>query len=151
MPQSLANVLLHVIFSTKNRDPYLSNADVRKEMHGCLAGTMRKLECSALIVGGIADHVHILCQLSRTVSVAELLKEVKGESSKWIKTRGGSLSKFRWQNGYSVFSVSQSNAARVRQYIARQEEHHRARGFQEELRALLQRHHVEFDERYVWD
>jgi putative transposase len=151
MPQSLANVLLHVIFSTKNREPFLRAPGLRGEMHGYLAGALRNLECPALLVGGVADHVHFLCQLSRNRTIAELVKETKGESSKWIKTQDRSLSGFHWQNGYAAFSVSQSNATQVREYIANQEEHHRVGTFQEELREFFRRHEVEFDERYVWE
>jgi REP element-mobilizing transposase RayT len=104
-----------------------------------------------LIVGGVADHVHILCQLSRSMSIANLVKESKTESSKWAKERDRSLSAFQWQNGYAALSVSQSNAPRVRQYIATQDEHHRSRSFQDELRIFLRRHRIAFDERYVWD
>jgi putative transposase len=151
MPQSLANVLLHVIFSTKNRTPYLQDEQLRNDLYAYLAGTLRNLDCPALIVGGVSDHVHILCQLSRTMTIAELIQESKSESSKWVKERDHSLSDFRWQNGYAALSVSQSNAARVREYIAAQEEHHRTRSFQDEIRLLLRRHQIEFDERYVWD
>jgi putative transposase len=151
MPQSLANVLLHVIFSTKNRAPYLENIELRSDLHAYLAGTLQSLDCPALIVGGVADHVHILCQLSRSISIAKLIQESKTESSKWVKEGDRSLSGFQWQNGYAALSVSQSNTPRVRQYIATQEEHHRSRSFQDELRIFLRRHQIEFDERYVWD
>jgi len=151
MPQSLANVLLHVIFSTKNREPFLRDAKLQKAMHAYLTGALQNLECPALTVGGVADHVHILCQLSRKTSIADLVKEIKTESSKWIKTSDHAVASFQWQSGYAVFSVSQSNVARVRRYIADQETHHRQKTFQDELRAFLRRHEVEFDERYVWD
>jgi putative transposase len=145
MPQSLANVLLHVIFSTKNRAPYLENIELRNDLHAYLAGTLRNLDCPASIVGGVADHAHILCQLSRSISIATLIKETKAESSKWAKERDRSLSGFQWQNGYAA------NAPRVRQYIATQDEHHRSRSFQDELRIILRRHQIAFDDRYVWD
>jgi putative transposase len=151
MPQSLANVLIHLIFSTKNREPFLRDADVRKAMHAYMTGILQKLDSPALIIGGVADHVHILCQLSRTLSVADLVKELKTGSSEWIKSIERPVSLFYWQNGYAVFSVSQSNAEQVRRYIAEQETHHRERTFQDELRAFFRRNQVAFDERYVWD
>jgi putative transposase len=151
MPQSLANVLLHVIFSTKNREPFLENLEFRKAVHAYLTGTLKNLECPALTVDGVADHVHILCLLSRKITIADLVEETKVASSKWIKTSPHSIRGFHWQNGYAVFSVSQSNVLRVRKYIDDQESHHRQRTFQEELRAFLKRHQIQFDERYVWD
>ncbi len=151
MPQSLSNVLLHVIFSTKNREPFLKTKELRQELHAYLVGTLRNIECPALIVGGVADHVHVLCRLSRTKTVASLIEEMKTESSKWVKRHKVGESPFYWQSGYAAFSVSASNAARVKHYIDEQESHHRVKTFQDELRAFLRRHQVEFDERYVWD
>jgi REP element-mobilizing transposase RayT len=116
-----------------------------------MTGILQKLDCPALTVGGVADHVHILCQLSRKVSIADLVQEVKSGSSKWTKSIERAIPSFHWQSGYAAFSVSQSNVDQVRRYIAGQEIHHRERTFQDELRAFLRRHQVEFDERYVWD
>jgi len=111
-------------------------------MTGYLVGTLRNMQCPSLIVGVVEDHVHILCNLHRTVAIAKLVEEVKTSSSVRIKQEGSSLSDFHWQNGYGVFSVSQSNVEQVRSYIANQEEHHRKRTFQEEFRLLLERHAV---------
>jgi putative transposase len=124
MPQSLANVLVHIVFSTKQRYPFLSDKDVRAEMHAYLGGTCNELECPVLIVGGVADHVHIFCALSRNITIAKLVGDVKRGSSKWIKTKGRMLTKFAWQNGYGVFSVGESEVERVRRYIVGQEDHH---------------------------
>lgn len=151
MSQSLAKVLVHIVFSTKNRYPFLANEGVRKEMHAYLGGTCNNLSCPVLTVGGFVEHVHVLCSLSRNVSLAKLVGELKRGSSKWVKTKGGMLEKFAWQNGYGVFSVSQSDVERVRAYITAQEEHHRRKTFQEEFRAFLQDYEIEFDEQYVWD
>jgi putative transposase len=151
VPQSLANVLIHLIFSTKNREPFLGDLELRHGIHAYLTGALQNLECPALTIGGVADHVHILCQLSRKIAIADLVEEVKTGSSKWIKSIEHAVPSFHWQSGYAVFSVSQSNASRVRRYITDQETHHRKRTFQDELRAFLRRHLVEFDERYVWD
>lgn len=151
MSQSLANLLLHIIFSTKQRVPFLATHDVREAMNGYLVGTLRNLGCPSIIVGCVSDHVHILCNLSRTLTVAQLLEEAKKSSSVWIKSQHEALGNFHWQGGYGAFSVSQSNVAAVKQYIADQERHHLTRSFQDEFRLFLQRHGVAFDERYVWD
>jgi len=151
MPQSLANVVLHVIFSTKNRRPFLRTPHVRDVMIGYLVGTLRNLKCPSVTVGVVEDHVHILCNLSRTLSIAQLVEQVKTSSSARIKEQGPAWSDFHWQNGYGAFSVSQSNVGEVRQYVENREEHHRTRTFQEEFRLFLKRHGLEFDELYVWD
>jgi len=116
-----------------------------------LIGTLKNLKCPSLIVGVVEDHVHILCNLSRTITVAKLIEELKTSSSARIKKEGPSLLDFQWQNGYGAFSVSQSSAPQVKRYIANQERHHRKRTFQEEFRLFLERHGLAYDERYVWD
>jgi putative transposase len=151
MSQSLANLLVHIIFSTKNRYPFFANRDIRSEMHAYLGGTCNNLDCLVLIVGGISDHVHILSKLSKNISVAKLIGEIKRESSKWIKTKGRILEKFAWQNGYGAFSVGKSEVEKVRAYILNQEEHHRKRNFQDEFRQFLKGYEIGYDERYVWD
>jgi len=150
MPQSLANVLVHIIFSTKGRQPVLANT-LRPELEAYLAGILGNLDCLAVRVGAMPDHVHSLCRLSRNLAIAKVVEEVKKGSSKWVKTKAAALRNFHWQNGYGAFSVSPSEAEAVAQYVANQEEHHRRVTFEEEYRALLQRHGVLFDERYVWD
>jgi len=149
MPQSLALVLVHVIFSTKNRIAFLQSAELRSEVHAYLTGTLRGLQCEPLRGGGMEDHVHILAGLSRTTSLAELVKKLKTSSTMTIKAKGHSH--FSWQSGYGVFSVSQSTKESVIAYIANQEIHHRKMTFQEEFRSFLAKHGIAFDERYVWD
>jgi REP element-mobilizing transposase RayT len=151
MPQSLSNILVHIVFSTKNREPFLKEADVRDEMHRMLGGISRGLDCPPVRIGGTADHVHLLARQARTISLADWVKELKRASSVWIKEREPLLALFHWQAGYGAFSVSQSQSPRVENYIERQEEHHRTITYQDELRELLRKHEVEFDERYVWD
>jgi putative transposase len=151
MPQSLAKVLVLIVFSTKNRSPFLSDKNVREEMHAYLGGTCNDLDCPVMTVGGVADHVHILCALSRNLSIAKVVGDIKRGSSKWIKTKGRMLTKFAWQNGYGVFSVGKSEVDRVRQYIKGQEDHHKKKTFQDEYRAFLNEYEVNFDERYLWD
>lgn len=151
MPQSLAQIYLHVIFSTKNRRAYLQNKDLRSELHKYLGGVCRNLEAPALIVGGVEDHVHVLCRMSRTITVADLVRELKRDSSKWIKGKDELLADFHWQDGYGAFSISPSHVETLRTYIANQEEHHKTVSFQDELRRIMQKYGVEYDERFVWD
>jgi putative transposase len=151
MPQSLSNILVHVVFSTKHREPHLSTPELRGTMAGYMVGTLRNLKCPSLLIGAVEDHVHIFCAVHRTMAIARLVEEVKTSSSARIKEEGPSLRNFHWQNGYGVFSVSPSNAEQVKTYLANQEEHHRKRTFQEEYRLMLERHGIEYDERYVWD
>ena len=151
MPQSLSAVYIHLVFSTKDRRPLLRDAQVRDELHRYLAEVSRRLDGPALAVGGVEDHVHILARFGRTMTQAEWVKELKRVSSQWLKTKVDGWSECGWQNGYACFSVSQSNVARVTDYIARQEEHHRKRTFQDELRVFLRKHRMQWDERYLWD
>jgi putative transposase len=120
-------------------------------MTGYLVGTLQEIHCPSILTGVVEDHVHILCQLSRTLSIAKLIEAVKTSSSKRIKEEGPRLADFHWQNGYGAFSVSQSQVETVTNYIANQDEHHRDRTFQDEFRILLERHQIVWDERYVWD
>ena len=120
-------------------------------MHAYIGGICNNLQCQSVTVGGVEDHVHILCFLGRTITIADLLKEIKASSSKWIKTKGGILTKFAWQNGYGAFSVDRFGIPQVKKYIENQEAHHNRRTFKEEYRKFLVDHHVEFDEKYVWD
>jgi putative transposase len=149
MSQSLAQIYLHIIFSTKNRRPFLQDASIRDETHKYLGGTCNNLDCPVLCVGGVADHVHILCRFGRTISVADLVKELKRDSSHWAKTKG--IADFYWQNGYGAFSLSPGHVEPLRTYIAKQEEHHHKETFQDEFRRLLTKYGLEWDERYVWD
>ena len=151
MPQSLAKILLHVVFSTKERRPLLRDRAFREEMHRYIGGILNGMDCPSIIVGGVEDHVHLLCVLSRTCAPADLVKEVKRSSSLWIKTRAPEFSDFAWQSGYGVFSIGSSQIEEVRRYIAEQEQHHHKLTFQDEFRRLLQRYEVTFDEAYVWD
>ena len=151
MPQSLSAVYLHLVFSTKDRRPFLRDKTVRDALHAYMGGVSKTLECPPLIVGGVDDHVHLLCRFARTITQAEWVKELKRISNGWLKEHGRDFADFEWQGGYADFSVSQSNLELVKQYIASQEEHHRKMTYQDELRTLLRRHEIEFDERYVWD
>jgi len=150
MPQSLSCVLVHLVFSTKNRVPAIT-PEVESELHAFLGGIARDCGCPALAVGGTEDHLHLLCSLSRTITLADLLEHLKTRSSKWLKTKGPAFAGFHWQNGCGVFSIGRSQEAAVKKYLGGQKAHHRRTSFQDELRALLQKYGVEYDERYVWD
>lgn len=148
MPQSLVTNLVHLVYSTKYRAACIPEG-VRTRLHAYQAGIYSEWESPALAIGGVADHVHALFSLSKNRPLIKVVEEVKKGSSKWMKVNG--VKDFHWQNGYSAFSVSQSNVEVVRRYIANQEKHHRKLSFQDELRLLLEKHKLEFDERYVWD
>jgi putative transposase len=150
MPQSLSNILLHVIFSTRNREPWL-HRDVRSRIHAYLASICRDLGAEFVHIGGVADHVHIVSSLPRIVTPAQMIEQIKKTSSKWIKGLDPHYRGFFWQRGYGVFSVSPSQLEVVLKYVDEQREHHRTRTFQDEYRELLRKHGVDFDERYVWD
>jgi putative transposase len=147
---SLGQIYLHVVFSTKHRAPLLHDRAIREGAHAYLAGACKNLRSPAVIVGGVTDHVHILCHLSRTLAVAVLVRELKRESSKWLKEQSVELADFHWQNGYGAFSISPGHVGQLTTYIANQEEHHKTETYQDEFRRLLQKYGIEYDERYVW-
>lgn len=152
MAQSLANVYLHIVYSTKDRVPFLKDKKLREETHAYLSGACKNLDSPSLQVGGSVDHVHILCTLSRKYTISDLIRELKRESSKWVKTKGSPfLTDFHWQSGYGVFSVSPSHLGALRKYIANQNEHHVKETFQDEFRRLLQKYNIDYNEKYVWD
>ena len=126
-------------------------ASICNELYAYTATVLQSIDCPALIIGGAADHIHILNLLCRTITVADMVEQIKTASSKWIKSKGSSYREFYWQSGYGVFSVSESKVPDVRRYIENQEEHHRRLSFQDEFRALCDRHGIAIDERYVWD
>jgi REP element-mobilizing transposase RayT len=151
MPQSLVQIYLHIVYSTKLRRGFLKDPEFRQRTHAYLAGICNNLKCPALIVGGVEDHVHILCRFAKTITVADLLRDLKRDSSKWVKDEQPALAEFHWQLGYGAFSVSPSDVEALQRYIANQEEHHRQETFQDEFRRLCKKYGLEIDERYVWD
>jgi putative transposase len=150
MPQSVLCLDTHIIFSTKNRAAFLAD-EYRTELHAYAATVLQNLDCHPKIINSRPDHIHRLVALARTIAVSDMIRELKTSTSRWIKTRYPQLHEFAWQNGYAGFAVSISNLNEVREYIANQAEHHKARTFQDEYRAFLNRHKIEFDDRYVWD
>lgn len=150
MPQSLANILVHIVFSTKNRMPVLEPS-IRPALFAYLATVARNTGCECYCVGGVADHLHLAIRLSRTITIAKVVEELKTSSSKWLKTQSPALAAFSWQRGYGAFSVKPSDLDVLRNYIDNQESHHRKRTFQNEYRAFLTKYRVEYDEQYLWD
>jgi len=150
MSQSLVKNLVHLVFSTKHREPWIPK-EHREALWAYQAGIFKEWVSPALIIGGVEDHVHSLFVLSKNHPLKKIVEEVKKGSSKWMKSEGPRNPQFSWQAGYAAFSVSQSSIEGVQRYIEGQEEHHRKMTFQDELRTLFKRHGIEFDERYVWD
>lgn len=151
MSQSLTQIYLHLVFSTKDRRPFLTDVAFRERTHAYLAGVCNNQDCPSLIVGGVEDHVHILCRFGKTIEVATLIRELKRDSSKWIKVEQPKLCDFHWQAGYGAFSISPSHLVDLKKYIANQVEHHRQETFQDEFRRICQKYGVEIDERYAWE
>ncbi|MGE3818711.1 MAG: IS200/IS605 family transposase [Isosphaeraceae bacterium] len=151
MPQSLVSLHYHLIFSTKNRLPLIT-AEVQPRLFEYLGGLLRAEKSVLEAAGGVADHVHLLVSLDKRLAISEALRIVKASSSRWVReTFPDTLSGFAWQSGYGAFTVSPSLRGKVRSYLARQAEHHQKVSFQEEFLAFLERHGVEYDERYLWD
>lgn len=150
MSQSLSNMLLHIIYSTKHRESLIHKI-IAPELYAYIVTISASLGSYVRKIGGIEDHLHILTSLPRTLSVSELLEEQKKNSSKWIKSKGSEYKDFSWQKGYGVFSVSESQSVAVSKYIEQQQEHHKKQSFQDEYRSFLKLNNIPFDERYVWD
>ncbi|MEP7218668.1 MAG: IS200/IS605 family transposase [Bacteroidota bacterium] len=148
MPHSLAKVLLHIVFSTKYRQPMIHPL-IEKDLYRYMSGICRNYGSPAIRIGGIADHIHIACSLGSSVAICELVEEIKKSSSKWMETKGSPG--FRWQNGYGVFSFRESEVPAVTRYIERQKIHHRELTFKEEYRKFMIEYCIPFDERYIWD
>ena len=150
MPQSRSLVLLHVIFSTRDRAPFLQPT-LRPQLHADLATIARNLDCDCFLVGGVADHVHLAIGLSRTITIAKLVEQLKTSSSMWLKTQSPELANLAWQRGYGVFSVGPSGPPALTQYISSQDQHHQKHSLEDELRTFLLKYGISFDERYLWD
>jgi REP-associated tyrosine transposase len=150
MPQSLAKIYVHLIFSTKFRERVLTD-EIRPQLHSYMGGILRKWEASGLEINTEPDHVHALFLLPRTHALSDVVGQLKRGSSVWLQSQDGPWKGFHWQNGYGAFSVSQSGVEEVKDYICNQREHHKKVTFQDEFRAFLKKYQVEFDERYVWD
>jgi REP element-mobilizing transposase RayT len=149
MAQTFTNLLYHCIFSTRDRQPQIDE-ELRPQLFAYVGGIVRAMDGVALTINRVADHLHLLLSLPPTVAIAEAMRVVKANSSKWVHEQWPERASFAWQTGYGAFTVSQSQAGSVKQYIAEQEEHHKRMTFQEEFVAFLKRHGIAFDERYIW-
>ena len=150
MPQSLSQIYIHIIFSTKYREPTIDD-EISNELHAYIGGTCKAMDCEPIKVGGYYDHIHIICKFSKKIALMKLLEEVKKNSSKWMKTKDEQYAHFYWQDGYAAFSVNPAEVDIVVDYIARQKEHHSKKSFQEECRLFFKKYKIDYDERYVWD
>jgi len=150
MPQSFVCLNCHVVFSTKNRVP-LIHPDLAPRLYSYIGGIVENAGGRLAAAGGMPDHVHLVVSLGKMMSAADTVRVIKSNSSGWIHDTFPEMRHFAWQTGYAAFAVSYSNLEQVRRYIANQQEHHRVRTFKEEFIALLKRHHIEYDERYIWN
>ena len=148
MAQSLSKVILHIIFSTKNRSPFLKK-DIRSKTHAYIATIIRDMNSNAYRVGGTEDHIHIACSLPRTISQSDFVQKIKSCSSKWVKEHGNNG--FFWQKGFGIFSISISHLPVLLEYIDNQTEHHKKISFKDEFRKLLEKYNIEYDEKYIWE
>jgi putative transposase len=150
MSQSLAKIFVHIIFSTKKRQPLILE-NIMQELHLYMVGIALAHGSHVHEIGGVDDHVHLLISLPRTISLSKLIENIKKGSSKWIKTKGNAFADFAWQNGYGAFSIGQSSYEALRKYIQSQKNHHKKISFQDEYRAFLQKYYILYDEKYIWD
>jgi REP-associated tyrosine transposase len=150
MAQSLSSILIHLVFSTKNREPFINSA-IENDLYRYMAKIFRELKSPSLAIDGTSDHVHSLFSLSRVISIADLVEEIKTSTSKWIKTNGREFRNFYWQRGYGAFSIGQSNVETLKRYIHGQKKHHQHHTFQDEYRKFLKAYQIPYDDRYVWD
>lgn len=150
MSQSLSKIYVHIIFSTKDRKPFLSEKKLRDRLYSYIHKICNHHQCYLLAAGGVSDHIHLLLSLNKKIALSRMIEEIKTSTSKWIKSISVNLEFFYWQNGYGAFSVSQSNLDAVKKYINNQENHHKILSFKEELEKLLRAYEINFDEKYLW-
>ena len=149
MAQTLVDILVHAIFSTKERR-HLIKTDIQPALYAYMAGTMKNLDSPCLAIGGTSNHVHLLITLSKKAALSDVIAEAKKSSSKWIKTKGPAYTHFAWQEGYGAFSIGRSQVEVLKRYIARQEEHHKTKSFEDEMIETLRKYGMAYDERYLW-
>ncbi len=150
MAHTFTHLLTHIIFSTKNREPLL-DSELKSRLFPYMGGIVRELGGAAILINGPSDHVHLLISFPSTKSISDFMRVVKTNSSRWVHEQFPSKQNFAWQTGYAAFSVSESNRAAVEKYISNQEEHHRVASFKDEFVSFLQKHGMEYDEKYLWD
>ena len=149
MSQTLVKLLVHIVFSTKDRRASIT-PEIEPELFAYMAGTLKKLGCPCLAINGVPNHVHLLISLSKNIALSHAMEEVKKSSSKWIKTKDEKFRRFAWQEGYGAFSIGESNIEALRKYIAEQKRHHRVKPFESELLEILKKYRVKYDPRYIW-
>ena len=150
MPQSLAKVYIHLVFSTKKQTEII-DPDIETELYPYMAKLFSECNSPCIVINGTSNHIHCLFVLSRKFTISQVVEKVKKTSSKWIKTKDAKYKSFYWQNGYGAFSISQSHVDFVKKYIANQKQHHAKSNFRQEFIKLLKKYNVEYDERYMWD
>ncbi|QIY90467.1 IS200/IS605 family transposase [Chryseobacterium gallinarum] len=150
MPQSLVKNYIHIVFSTKYRNDFIDEK-IEKELYSYIAVLCKDFESTALQIGGTDNHIHILCRLSQKIALMKLIQEIKAHSSKWIKTKDEKYENFFWQNGYGAFSVGEKDIYTVKNYIKNQRQHHQTQNFKNEMIEILEKHNMEYDEKYLWD
>jgi putative transposase len=144
------SLLVHFTWSTKRREPWLE-MEMRNDLYSFIGGIMKNKNARLISAGGMFDHIHLFASMPSTISIADFVNVVKSNSSRWIHQYSSRLRESSWQEGYGAFSVSKPEEIKVVRYISNQEEHHRKRTFKEELVALLEKHGIEYDKRYIWD
>jgi REP element-mobilizing transposase RayT len=150
MPQSLVKILVHVVFSTKNRADLIA-PEIEIDLFGYIHGIIENNGSKLIIMNGTTNHVHLLISLGRKIDIGELVGDIKRDSSVWIKTKGRQFADFYWQKGYGAFSIGQSQVETVMNYIRKQKVHHAKQDFKDEFRTLLEKYEIEYSEQYVWD
>lgn len=150
MASTLTNLLFHVVFSTKGRASQITN-EIRSDLEQYLGGIIRMESGVAFDISCPRNHAHLVLRLPANRAISDIVRVIKTNSSRWLNQKKGNAEKFAWQSGYAAFSISESLLPEVRAYVRNQDEHHHKRTFQEELRLLLEKHKIEFDERYIWD
>ncbi|MBN2603417.1 MAG: IS200/IS605 family transposase [Candidatus Thermoplasmatota archaeon] len=150
MSQSLSNVLTHIVFSTKKRQSWL-HKEICKELYPYINTILKNNACHVYQIGGMTDHIHIVCALGKTISISKLIEEIKKSTSKWIKTKDKKFADFYWQNGYGIFSISTTHLQALKFYVANQEKHHKTKSFQDEFIRLLQKNDIAYNAQYLWD
>jgi len=149
MAGTFTKIYYHIVFSTKGREQLIS-PQIEDELYKYITGIISSEEGFVYAIGGTSDHLHILCSFSCKKSISEMLQRIKGHSSKWMNSKQGNGKLFKWQSGYGLFTVSHSQIDQVKKYVANQHIHHKTMSFKDELRILLNKHEVEFDEKYIW-
>ncbi len=147
MPRTYTNLLFHIVFSTKERFPFITN-EYRRRLYEYIGGTIRGLGGICIEIGGVADHIHMIVRLRPNYDVSKFLQDLKPSVTRWA--RDNIHPKFEWQDGFGAFTIGESQVPGVRRYIQNQEEHHRKKLFDEEFKDLLEQAGIEFDERFLW-